>query len=74
MECIVAKVNLTDCILVDDKLYRNLKKENRLVYSGVVNHSKWEWYGFFLEGAEKMKPIYVGGKLGLWDYPYHENK
>lgn len=42
MECIVAKVNLTDCILVDDKLYRNLKKENRLVYSGVVNHSKWE--------------------------------
>lgn len=72
--CIIAKANLTDCVFVDDKLRSDLRKENALVYSGVIRRPEWEGYGFFLEKVEKIQPISIQGKLGLWDYPYHENK
>lgn len=72
--CIIAKAMITDCVLVDDLLRKNLSKENELVYSGVIKHPEWEGYGFLLENVEKIPPISVNGKLGLWNYTYPENK
>lgn len=72
--CIIAKAMITDCVLVDDLLRKNLSKENELVYSGVIKRPEWEGYGFLLENVEKIPPISVNGKFGLWNYPYPENK
>lgn len=71
--CIIAKAAISDCIYIDDVMKRKLNEENYLVYSGVVKDSNWIGYGFFLENVEKIKPIYVNGKLSLWDYPYENN-
>lgn len=71
--CIIAKATISDCIYIDDFMKRKLNEENSLVYSGVVKDSNWIGYGFFLENVEKIKPIYVNGKLSLWDYPYENN-
>ncbi|MDD6757615.1 MAG: ASCH domain-containing protein [bacterium] len=71
--CIIAKATISDCIYIDDVMKRKLNEENSLVYSGVVKDSNWIGYGFFLENVEKIKPIYVNGKLSLWDYPYENN-
>lgn len=68
--CIIAKVKLTDCIEVNDEVRKFLKEKNPLVYSGVVNDPEWKGYGFKLEDVEKIEPIYINGKLSLWDYDY----
>ena len=62
---IIGEAYITDCILVDEKFDKKLKKENILVYkaNNVGN------YAFKLENIKKYKhPIYVKGKLGLWNY------
>lgn len=66
--CIIAKVTITDCVIVDDKLRSDLKNENALVYSGIINDRKWNGYGFVIRDVFKIKPIYVKGSLGLWNY------
>lgn len=73
--CIIAKANLTDCIYVDDVFVQKLKKKNELVYYGIIHkeytwyHEKvWNGYGFKLENIERIEPIFVNGKLSLWDY------
>jgi len=66
--CIIAKVWLTDCIVIDEKAREMLKKKNPLVYSGVIQHPEWKGYGFRLERVKKIEPILINGRLGLWDY------
>lgn len=66
--CIVAKVNLTDCIKIDDEKRKMLKEKNSLVYESIIKNTNWNGYGFKLENVEKIKPIEVNGKLSLWDY------
>lgn len=66
--CIIAKVNLTDCIKVDNKFRKELIDKNRIIYYNLVENPEWEGYGFKLENVEKIEPIYVNGKLSLWDY------
>ena len=68
--CIIAKANLTDCVLVDDNVRKMLNKKESLVYSRVVEDTDWDGYGFKLENIEKIEPIKINGKLGLWDYDY----
>lgn len=71
--CIIAKATITDCIYVDDDMKRMLKNKNELVYYGVIhNDDNIKEYGFKLENIKKIKPIYVNGKLSLWDYHYNE--
>ena len=65
--CIIAKVNLVDCVLIDDKMKKELLKENDLVYENVSKDAKVH-YGFKLDNIEKIDKIYVNGKLSLWDY------
>lgn len=71
--CIIAKATITDCVFIDSNMKKKLNKENPLVYSGVVKDENWEGYGFQLENVKKIEPIYVNGKLSLWDYPYDKN-
>jgi hypothetical protein len=66
MGYIIGEVNLVDCIKVDKEFNDKLLYENKLVY-GKSNHV--EKYAWKLEDIVLYKePIYVKGKLGLWDY------
>lgn len=67
--CIIAKVKITDCVYVDEKLKDILRQKDKIVYHGVLKeNSSWNGYGFKLENVEKVDPVYVNGKLGLWNY------
>ncbi|MCX4365460.1 MAG: ASCH domain-containing protein [Bacilli bacterium] len=70
--CIIAKVNLTDCIKIDDEARKMLSEKNSLVYSSVINDTEWDGYGFKMENPIKIQPIEINGKLSLWDYDYEE--
>lgn len=62
---IIGEVELTDCILVDETLDKKLRKLNPNIYANDhVNMYAWK-----LENIKKYdKPIYIKGKLGLWNY------
>ena len=66
--CIIAKVIITDCIEVTDEFRKQLKKENPLIYSNVINNKEYNGYGFKLDNVEEIEPIEINGKLSLWDY------
>ena len=68
--CIIAKANLTDCIAINEEERKMLKEKNSLVYSRIIKETDWNGYGFKMENIEKIKPIYINGKLSLWDYDY----
>lgn len=68
--CIIARVNFTDCIKVDDDCRQELHKKNPIVYSDVINDTEWQGYAFKIDNVEKIEPIYVNGKLGIWEYDY----
>ena len=66
MGAIVGEATLEDCILVDEEFNKKLREENPIVY-GRSNHV--ETYAWKLSNVIKYKePIYIKGKLGLWDY------
>jgi len=70
--CIIAKTTITDCVYVDKDLKNELKNRDALVYYGIINNLEWKGYGFKLENTKKISPIYMNGKLSLWDYDYFE--
>lgn len=62
---IIAKVNLTDCIPVDEKMSKQLRKENPKVYT----HDYTGYYAWKLEDVQILKnPIKASGKLSIWNY------
>ena len=62
---IIGEAEIVDCILVDKNFDNSLKKENSIVYES--NHVGL--YAWKLENIKKYKePIYVKGKLSLWEY------
>ena len=64
--CIMGEAELVDCIRVDNKFINELRNKNSLVY-GQSGYT--EIYAWKLENIRKYdKPIYVKGKLGLWNY------
>lgn len=68
--CIIAKATLTDCVKVDSELRETLNLKNKLVYSGTTENLQWEGYGFKLENIQQIDPIFLNGKLGLWEFDY----
>lgn len=62
---IIGEAEITDCILIDEKFDKDLRNINNTVYGN--NHiGNYAWK---LENIKKYdKPIYVKGKLGLWNY------
>ena len=62
---IIGEAELVDCILVDEKFDKKLRKINPIVYGN--NHVGV--YAWKLENIKKYnEPIYIKGKLGLWNY------
>ena len=69
--CIIAKATITDCVLVDNEMKRKLKEKDSLIYYGVIYKKEdVKEYGFKLEKIEEIEPIYINGKLSLWNYDY----
>lgn len=63
---IIGEAELVDCILVDTSFQEKLMNINPIVY-GRSNHV--ETYAWKLVNIKKYdKPIYIKGKLGLWNY------
>ena len=62
---IIGEAEIIDCILVDEKFNNQLQKENILVYG----NDHVGIYAWKLDNVRKYKnPIYIKGKLGLWNY------
>lgn len=72
--CIIAKVELVDCLKVDDDFRQLLKCKNEEVYAGIIQDKNWEGYAFQLKNIVKIEPIQVKGQLGLWEYEMKEGK
>ena len=70
--CIIGKVTLTDCVLIDEEARKMLKKKNNPVYDSIIKHTEWKGYGYKLENIKKINPIEVNGKLSFCDYDYNE--
>ena len=68
--CIIAKAKITDSIYVDDEFVKKVGPTNPLVYKSIIEKTTGDEYGFKLENIEKIEPIYINGKLSLWDYDY----
>lgn len=66
--CIIAKVNIVDSIKVDENFRRVLDSENSFVYNHVIMDKTWQGYGFKMDNVKLIKPIYINGKLGFWNY------
>lgn len=66
-EFIIAKAKITDCIKVDDKFREQLKNDNEIVYSNIIENKNWDGYALKLENIKKIKPIAIKGQLGLWN-------
>lgn len=66
--CIIAKANLVDCVEIDNHKREILKKEDEIVYRRVIIDTEWNGFGFQLEDIVELEPIYLNGKLSLWDY------
>lgn len=64
---IIAKVNIIDCIKLDDVLNDKLCSENRDVY-GYHTHEGYVWILSDPEIVEINEEI--NGKLGFWNYDY----
>lgn len=67
--CIIAKATLSDCIEINDNFKKLIKKKNKYPY--IYNHvleNDDNKYAFFLTNIEKIKPIPIKGKLGIWNY------
>ena len=63
---IIGEAELVDCIKIDEKFEKNLRKINPLIYARSGHVRKYAWK---LENIVKYdKPIPCKGKLGLWNY------
>lgn len=62
---IIGEAEIVDCILVDANFNNLLSEKNKLVYS----NNYIGLYAWKLNNIKKYeKPIYVKGKLSLWEY------
>lgn len=62
---VIGEAEIVDCILVDENFNNLLSEKNKLVYS----NNYVGLYAWKLNNIKKYeKPIYVKGKLSLWEY------
>ena len=57
--------------LVDVKKYNN-EEEHRKDSNLHLASSYWGGYGFILNNVQRMKEIKCKGKLGFWNYNFHQ--
>ena len=66
---IIGEAEIIDCILVDEDFNDKLNSINKDIYGS--NHTGI--YAWKLDNIKKYKkPIYIKGKLGLWNYDLHK--
>ena len=69
---IIGEAEIVDCILVDEQFNNQLIQIDKVVY-GKNNHITT--YAWKLENIKKYdNPIYIKGKLGLWNYEGDDNE
>lgn len=62
---IIGEAEIVDCILVDENIDEELRIKNKLVYG----HNHIGEYAWKLKNIKKYaKPIFIKGKLGLWNF------
>ena len=62
---IIAKVKITDCILLDEKTNNKIEKENELIYGSSLNREGYAWK---LENVTKINcDKIIKGKLSIWE-------
>ena len=63
---IIAEADLVDCIFVTKEFQKKLEEIDKIVYAKNNHEGVYAWK---LENIKKYNnPIYVKGKLGLWNY------
>lgn len=63
---IIGEATLVDCILVNKKFEKELLEIDNIVYGRSTHKMKYAWK---LDNIIKYdNPIFVKGKLGLWNY------
>lgn len=65
--CIIGVANIKDCLEVDGALRSKLSRINPNVYKGLITKPYWEGYAFWMDDIKKIKPIYMNGKLSIWE-------
>lgn len=65
---IIGKVNIVDCIQVDEEFNKALKEENKDIYFSNSYVSKYAWKIEDVEVFDEENHISVNGKLSLWEY------
>lgn len=65
---IIGRVDITDCILVDDEFKEVLRKKNsNHIYDNILKE-EGKIYAFKVENNTRVKPIKTKGKLSIWNY------
>lgn len=63
--CIIGKVNIVDCEEITKEFEDKLIKENNQIYGYSGNR---EGYAWIVTNPTSIEPIYINGKLGIWEY------
>lgn len=63
--CIIGKVNLEDVKEVTEDFENDLIKKNEQVYGFSKGRGGYAWK---MSNPTSIEPIYVNGKLGVWEY------
>ncbi|MDD2490481.1 MAG: ASCH domain-containing protein [Bacilli bacterium] len=62
---IILKCKLVDCILMTEEFINEIKQNKNEYLCGYYEIGRYAW---LLSDIEIIKPIYVNGKLGIWNY------
>lgn len=65
---ILCKCKLVDCIPMDEKFIKHIKKETNESDYGRYSEGRYAWKLELIKVLEN--PIFAKGKLGIWNYNY----
>ena len=64
-EYIICKANLVDCIYMDEKFIKEIKKDKQEFCCGLYETGRYAW---ILENVIAITPIKAKGRLNIWNY------
>lgn len=63
--CIIAKVNLIDCVYMDGDFVKEIKKNHNEFICGSYKVGRYAW---ILSDIEVVEPLFKKGNLGIWNF------